>query len=305
MMFSDLRVQTPGKWILSGEHTVLRGGTAIVFPLQTQCFSLDYRAEDVPLGMHLEDGMPDTLLGFFWEGFHRALELLSISKASIKGRFSAYNTIPLASGMGGSAALCVNLAKWCLGQGLLPASELASFATELEHLYHGQSSGLDIAGVLSSNGIIYSIGDSVALESAWHPMWGISYCGEKGDTAQCIAQVNQHQSSNPKAFKQLDATMHQSSLDALQALKAPASTGREQLAQSMKQACSCFEQWGLISPALEQHITHLYTQGALACKPTGSGGGGYVVSLWEQRPPKGLMAQQPTLLQTSERTLLP
>ncbi len=41
---------------------------------------------------------------------------------------------------------------------------------------------------------------------------------------------------------------------------------------------------GLISESLQQHMQQLLHEGALAVKPTGSGSGGYVLSLWESEP---------------------
>ena len=39
-----------------------------------------------------------------------------------------------------------------------------------------------------------------------------------------------------------------------------------------------------MSEGLQQHMNHLLSSGAIAVKPTGSGGGGFVLSLWEKRP---------------------
>ena len=60
------------------------------------------------------------------------------------------------------------------------------------------------------------------------------------------------------------------------------------LAESIQQGASCFHQWGLVSETLEQHMKLLYAHGALAVKPTGSGNGGFVISLWEQPPTTAL-----------------
>jgi mevalonate kinase len=58
--------------------------------------------------------------------------------------------------------------------------------------------------------------------------------------------------------------------------------------KSIKKSNNCFEQWGLITDAVKKHQDLLLEQGALAVKLTGSGGGGYVLSLWESEPPKTL-----------------
>jgi mevalonate kinase len=45
-----------------------------------------------------------------------------------------------------------------------------------------------------------------------------------------------------------------------------------------------FSGWGLTTGVLGDHIQQLKDYGALAVKPTGSGDGGYVLSLWRQPP---------------------
>ena len=58
------------------------------------------------------------------------------------------------------------------------------------------------------------------------------------------------------------------------------------LIHTIQQAHDCFAEWGLLTPGLQQHIKDLYAKGALAAKPTGSGGGGYVLSFWGAIPVK-------------------
>jgi mevalonate kinase len=61
------------------------------------------------------------------------------------------------------------------------------------------------------------------------------------------------------------------------------------LKKSIDQAYACFADWGLIHGALNEHIDLLKKNGALAVKPTGSGGeGGHVLSLWQTPIPSHL-----------------
>ena len=55
--------------------------------------------------------------------------------------------------------------------------------------------------------------------------------------------------------------------------------------KSIKKSNNCFEQWGLVTETVKNHQKTLLDAGALAVKLTGSGGGGYVLSLWENPPP--------------------
>jgi mevalonate kinase len=75
---------------------------------------------------------------------------------------------------------------------------------------------------------------------------------------------------------------------AKQALAEDAPDSLFRLAEAINTAADCFFQWGLISESLQHHMQTLFDAGALAVKPTGSGGGGFVVSLWENPPPTHL-----------------
>lgn len=40
---------THGKWILTGEHAVLRGSPAIIFPIASRALTLNYQISQTPL----------------------------------------------------------------------------------------------------------------------------------------------------------------------------------------------------------------------------------------------------------------
>jgi mevalonate kinase len=53
------------------------------------------------------------------------------------------------------------------------------------------------------------------------------------------------------------------------------------LAESMNSAEACFSDWNLIPESARAQAAELRAQGALAVKPTGSGNGGFLLSLWK------------------------
>ena len=79
--------------------------------------------------------------------------------------------------------------------------------------------------------------------------------------------------------------MNNSVLLALQALNESHELGLPKLVESITSAAECFYGWDLVSAELDGHIQFLKAQGAIAVKPTGSGEGGYVLSLWQMAPP--------------------
>lgn len=124
-------------------------------------------------------------------------------------------------------------------------------------------------------------GQAVALHPAWTPNWRLSFCGQQGPTSDCIQSVQKLWADSPEKGQYLDQQMQAAVLAAKQSLESPYDPhSLDKLAQAIKQAHSCFKEWGLITASLEQHIQDLHDEGALAVKPTGSGGGGFVMSLW-------------------------
>jgi mevalonate kinase len=94
--------------------------------------------------------------------------------------------------------------------------------------------------------------------------------------------------ANPELGRQIDQDMAKSVQMAEKALSQNEKEGFFQLQESIQLANSCFERWGLVTKA---HMDWLREQGAAAMKPTGSGDGGYVLSLWTKTPPVEALKQ--------------
>lgn len=288
MTFYNFETTTHGKWILAGEHAVLRGNPALVFPVAEKQLTLKYTSSTSDLNAAYSGDTGADLHLLFWSVLEHGMQLLGKSLNSLYGHFDLSSNIPIGVGMGASAALSVATARWFEAQGFIPFDEIQAFATQLENLFHGKSSGLDIAGVSATGGIRFQKGELTQLPQSWKPQWYLSSCGQIGITSHCIHQVQTLWSKDKNLGLHIDNLMAESVQLATQALVEPSKQGIELLVQAFNLAESCFRQWGLISENLQQHLTYLMQSGAIAVKPTGSGGGGFVVSLWETPPPKEL-----------------
>jgi mevalonate kinase len=278
---------TYGKWILSGEHTVLRDGGALVFPVKSKFLKLSYVKTNSFLSLNLIGPYGDDYKLVFWGVFENALQKVGKSKDDICGELTIDANLPVGAGLGASAALCVALGRWFISLGYIQESELYNFCRSLEDLFHGESSGVDIAVTIAGQGIYFKKGEPIQpLDLKWRPHWYLSYSGQIGVTSECVKKVKSIIEANPALGETLDQSMKKATEMAKSALLGLSeNSGLQQLKEAINSAGKVFKGWQLTEGSLGQHIKELQDQGAIAVKPTGSGGGGYVLSLW-QTPPK-------------------
>lgn len=280
-MFSEFSTTTYGKWILAGEHAVLRGHGALVFPMRHRQLTLSYQPANGELSADYQGDSGADMHLLFWSVLEHGQQLLGSSLNRLSGHFHLDCNIPIGVGMGASAALCVAMARWFAAQQLITPETIPLFAKNLEDLFHGKSSGLDIAGTAAESGIYFKQGKATNLPMEWIPHWYLSASGQIGITAHCIKQVKELWQKNRPLAEKVDIDMQQAVDYCQQGLR---NASLNLLTKGIQQAADCFKTWGLISGNLEKHMDSLLQQGARAVKPTGSGGGGFVLSLWESPP---------------------
>lgn len=288
MAFCDFETTTYGKWILAGEHAVVRGHAALVFPIKERKLTLSYLANSSLLGADYTGNSGSDMHLLFWSVLEHGMHLLGRSLNQVGGHFHLDSSIPVGAGMGASAALCVAMSRWFSKQQMIEDSHCNTFAKELEHLFHGKSSGLDVAGVAAEGGVYFKAGVIEPLRQTIQPMCFLSSCNQIGITSHCIQQVQGIWDKNPLLAQQLDKQMSESVGEAKIALEQGGEKAVSLLALAINKAADCFMQWGLVSESLQQHMNRLTAEGAIAVKPTGSGGGGFVLSLWNKQPPAEL-----------------
>ncbi|MGE3262205.1 MAG: mevalonate kinase [Bacteriovoracia bacterium] len=272
-----MKVEVHGKCILLGEHSVVRGEPALVFPLQSKKLRLEWKEEN---GGGLEVSAGDYAQPFRLI-LERALELLGKKLPGKKWSFTLVSEIPVRAGLGSSAALSVATVRFLEKIGI-QSSDPFALALELENIFHGSSSGIDVAATLSEQPILFRRhAPPEPLSMAWQPKLYLFDSGLRSSTKACVEQVM------ALARPELDQRMGELVGAAKNALATP--NGKKELANAMNEAADIFREWNLVPTAVEQQMQQLKSAGALAVKPTGSGNGGYILSLWESPAPKDLI----------------
>jgi mevalonate kinase len=291
-----MQMQVHGKWILAGEHAVLRGSPALVFPLSTRKVSLDYTAIKTPLSVAFDRLESEVYRKLFDQVLSKACELSNVQKQHLTGEVRLSSDLPLGAGLGASAALSVIAARWMQHLGYVEPEQMYEYARQLENLFHGESSGVDVAVILQNQPLKFTrdpVGTSspgVIFNPIWKPRWYISYSGQKGMTSSAVHQVKELIKKDASLGAELDLKMRSAVALCEQALTTRYSEqSQDLLADGISLAGSCFDRWGLAEGHMKTHLQKLRSAGALAAKPTGSGGGGYALSLWKEIPPQEIL----------------
>ncbi|MDR2723825.1 MAG: hypothetical protein LBB25_01290 [Holosporaceae bacterium] len=266
------------KWILSGEHAVVRGGKAIAFPLRCYANSIAFeKGDNISITANSEYS-PKTIFSLV----EKACEFLDVPLKEISGYISLKSSIPMKVGLGSSAAICVNIANLFGYYGF--CEDILKLARYLEDKFHQKSSGLDVAVVLSDKPIIFSENKIIEFlkPSFWPPMI-LTYSGKKSVTSDCVNIIKETFRKNEKLALELDDQMNLSSNLCEDALK---NSNFHKLRDGIRLGNEVFQRWGLCDSFLFFHMKKLLAAGAVAVKPIGSGLGGYILSLWEDSPEK-------------------
>lgn len=273
-------IQVPGKWILAGEHAVVRGFPAVALPHADYHLTLRYApeasCEELTVWPSVLSEMLSQLLG--------QLEMkCGVTSRDARGSLFLDSSIPLQAGFGSSAALCTAITRWFLSRHALDPERVTSLATELENYFHGKSSGLDVAAVAHNSPILFVRGQGAQkLNVTKLPRFTFHDTGLRSSTRECICKVESFFQTNARQAQSYDETMGASAERAARALEryAQVPAAIHDLAAAINEAQACFRAWDLVPAEAQALEDEQRAKGALAVKLTGAGNGGFLVALW-------------------------
>lgn len=286
----------PSKWIVAGEHAVLRGGMAIAIPNHKHTMTFEFSRESAGFRVEPPDLSPVVLLLIqdLAQELHENLAQKPVDSqnaqtvAPLSGVLTIRSSIPLGAGLGSSAALAVGVCRWLESEGRLSFSgkaQLATIATRLEHQFHGKSSGIDVATVAFDCPIVLENGLAPReFVPQWIPNVTLHDTGFRSSTRACIDHVSSLVRKEPLQVQLGDEKMAEAVTLALQALGAPLLTPErrfEALAASFHLSTQAFAAYGLLTDEITRQMDALIAQGARAVRLTGSGRGGMIAAIWK------------------------
>lgn len=289
----DFKKSLFAKCILSGEHAVLRGCPALVVPLKKYEISMSYFSTTDYFDCQFSGPYGDHLKLLFWGLLEVALNKIGKTRNELKGKLELSSQLPLGGGLGASAAICVGIGTLLNRLDLVEDKELFEFCRSLEDQFHGESSGVDIAISFYEKAIIYERGKEAKLfEPKWEPRIYLYFSGKKGVTSECVNKVKALQFTDLDLFQSMDLQMKNSVEKCIESLLMESSEKSfDLLRKSFSLGQDCYTQWGLVPENVSQSIKKLKSYGAIECKLTGSGGGGYILSLWDESPSSEILKE--------------
>lgn len=262
-----------GKLLLFGEHSAVYKHPALGIPLPLKT---DLNIEHKPYSISVEENMLiykesiELFFQFIKQKFPETDEIFNRS-------FTITTTVPPASGLGSSAALCSALAGYLKDSGLFSDKTVWSLANELEKYFHGTPSGIDTGLSLSETPQVFYFegGPLPVRKSLPAPDFPIlyGYLPREKQAKELITSVRERIKNNDK--------------EAVSAIKNLGAFSAELAALLKQQKCSALEagaladkahialqNLGVSTPKMDAIIKKACKLGCTGGKLSGAGGGG-------------------------------
>jgi mevalonate kinase len=278
----------PGKIILLGEHAVVYGRPALAVPVrQVQACASVEPADSGPAEGVLID-VPDRGLTAWLSDLERAHPLAAICRATLAAlqvaafpplRLTIRSTIPVASGLGSSAAVSVAVAR-ALNlhfAGSLDDARISNLAFEVERIHHGTPSGIDNTVVALDRPIFFRRDvppEPLSVGAACRFL--IADTGVAAPTAEAVGLVRRRWQADRAALESIFDEIAGLVREARRALLEGA---LPRLGEAMRRDHQLLASLGVSSNELNRLVEAAHAAGALGAKMSGGGMGGNMIAL--------------------------
>lgn len=290
----SVEATAPGKAILFGEHSVVYRGPAIVIAIDRRAKITAKERDDerirfdcLDLGFegYFEGDEYHPVAGEEWRG-NRLQAMLVAARKTMEHidktsglDLTVRSDIPIAAGLGSSAAICVATvaATGELLDGNLSQQEICDLAYEGEKMVHGTPSGVD--NNISTYGGVLSYETGVGIEKidfqGGLPLV-IGNSKRKRSTRRLVARVRALRDRNPELVDGLIDSMGEVSRKGLEAIKA---RDYPMIGDLMNINHGLLSSVGVSISRLDILVHAARGAGAYGAKLTGAGGGGCMIAI--------------------------
>ncbi|MDO9545992.1 MAG: mevalonate kinase [Pelolinea sp.] len=281
--------KAPGKTILFGEHAVVYGCPAIAVPIE----AVQVKVTILPVIKGSQSIIKIRNFQRFEDIPFADLEKNNPIRVPIENIFSQIggkpplfemtisSTIPIAAGLGSSAALAVAITKG-VSQFLgiqLSLDKINSLALQSEIIQHGSPSGIDNS-VIAIGKPIYFLKNSpiviIEIPNSLNLILGDT--GKRTLTRNVVQEVRHFLDTEPTIVQPILEKIGKITDNGLNALR---SGNLEEVGELMTQNHKALKELKVSSPDLDRLVDSAMKNGALGAKLCGGGKGGYMVTLCE------------------------
>ncbi|MEM4397122.1 MAG: mevalonate kinase [Candidatus Woesearchaeota archaeon] len=263
------------KSILFGEHAVVYGKAGISVPIKSLYTLVTPSNEKYNFDTDIELSQED------YKKLSKAIKLI-FEKTGKKISFNIESNIPIASGLGSSASLSVAMIRAINNYYKLNLEneKINEIAFECEKIFHGNPSGIDNTTIVYEKPIFFKKGkfDFIKLKKPLHLI--IVNSGIKANTKDVVLDVKKNYEKENEKYAKFFDEINEISFKAKELLE---KGDLKNLGKLMTKNHSILKEMDLSNDTIEEIINIANKNGSLGTKIAGSGKGGNVISLVDEK----------------------
>ncbi|MEM2935656.1 MAG: mevalonate kinase [Candidatus Bathyarchaeia archaeon] len=290
----SVTASSPAKIILFGEHFVVYGEPALVTAIDKRAYaSAELRSDERIYVSSADLGISGYFLNEIFQAEYggpkarvklepiriAVQRILNLAKKEEGVNVKVHSSIPVAAGLGSSAAVAA-AAAGSVGQLLgvkVSQDDIFQAALEAERFVHGTPSGIDPAIATYGGVLLYYKGKGhTCLKVEGDLPLVVGNTGMERSTGEMVAQVRKIRERHPSIFNPLIKAGGKIVLCAMEALKRG---DLNTLGELMNINHAMLSAVGVSNEALDRLVHAARKAGALGAKLTGAGGGGCMIAL--------------------------